>query len=114
MKYLETAVRWCESVTAKPIEEAVWRTWRKRFAGGTMILAVVLAAQTALVHNPSFLINALYHSRQAHFIQIHALSPENRTKLLQRLCLEWKYFSKGEVDPYQIPDYHECMSIEVR
>ncbi|MSO92228.1 MAG: hypothetical protein EXQ86_02365 [Rhodospirillales bacterium] len=114
MKFLEPLVRWCEAVTAKPIEEATWLKWRRRAAVGTMILGLILAAQTALVHNPSFLINAIYHSRQAHFIQIQAMPPEKRTRLLQRLCLQWKYFAKGEIDPYQIPDYHECMSLEAK
>lgn len=114
MRHLESLLQWFEAVTAKPIDDATWRRWRKRLLRWMVIVLVIFTIQTMIVQNPKFLINALYHSRQGHFLQIQALSSADRAKLLQRLCLEWKYFSAGEADPYQIPGYHDCTTAATR
>ncbi|RAU23571.1 hypothetical protein CU669_00235 [Paramagnetospirillum kuznetsovii] len=98
-----------ERTCAAPIDEEVWKRWKNRVAAGILGLMAVLAVQTSVVHAPGYLINALYHGRQFANIQLHAMAPAERAKLLERLCAVQHYLEKGGINPYDIPDYQSCI-----
>ncbi len=108
MNRLTRLIRYLEERTARPLAEAGWRRRRGTFARWTLGLAALLAAQTAMVHHPDYLINALYHNRRANNIELRAMSTAERSKLLERLCLSASLFEKGGIDPYKIPDAETC------
>jgi hypothetical protein len=107
MAFLDALVVRLEGLV-RSLDEVAWRRRRDRIAGGALLLAFLLATQTALVHNPHYVIGALYHERRALNLGIQDMTPKERAKLLERLCLAQALFRQGGSDPYKIDAAQAC------
>ncbi|MBF0092952.1 MAG: hypothetical protein HQL33_00210 [Alphaproteobacteria bacterium] len=94
--------------TSRPLDEAGWVGLRNRLARWTLALAAVLALQTAVVHSPGYVIGALYHERRVLNLELQAMPPKARAKMLERLCLAEALFRQGGTDPYAIAGARNC------
>jgi hypothetical protein len=94
--------------TARPMDESTWLRRRNRIVTGALVIAAMLAVQTAMVHSPDYMINGLYHNRRIDNLQMHAMPEAARAKLLERLCLTSSLLEHGGGDPYKIPGAREC------
>jgi hypothetical protein len=108
-------MRWLSALFAlwdrlgTPPDEIRWRRWRRRIMGAALAAGALYAVQTSLVENPTFLINDLYHSRTDGREMLLRMKPDERAKLLQRLCLARQILAHGDpARPYDIPNPEEC------
>lgn len=95
-----------------PVTPLEWGRFDRvvRWLGRVGVAGVVLlGVETVVISSPTFLIEALYHSRENNFNSLDSMPPAKRAKTLERMCWALQYFRYGSPsNPYDIPHKDDC------